>query len=124
MIRTGPSMETMREINRILEETKETKEETKECNEEQNEEEPDEEATDEEAIDEEYAKRVLDSLKPKKISYLTLDDDYTTKIVKRDKPVIYGLGICPCGGSITKANKARHIRSYRHRRYIDKLANE
>ena len=130
MIRIGPSTETIQELNRILEQKPKMEEETDEIdeeqNEEQNEETTDEETseTEEESTDEEDAKRVLDSYKPNKISFLTLEDDYTTKIEKRDKPVIFGAGVCLCGGSITKANKARHIKSYRHQRYIDKLANE
>ena len=133
MIRTGPSMETMREINRILEQKPIMEEQTDECNEEQTEEETDEcdEETESETEEqtkaettEAYNKRIVESYKPRKISFLTIDDEYNMKIEKRNKPVIYGLGICPCGGSITKANKARHIKSYRHQRYMDKLADE
>ena len=99
----------------------ETEDETDECGECG--EETDKE-TDEETTNDDYNKRIVESYKPRKISYLTIDDEYNTKIMKRDKPVIFGLGMCLCGGSITKANKARHIRSYRHQRFIDKLANE
>ena len=126
MIRTGASQETMREINRILEQKPITEEQTEEQSEEQSEEETESETEEETKAetDEAYNKRIVESYKPKKISYLTIDDEYNTKIVKRDKPVIFGAGICPCGGSITKANKARHIKSYRHQRYIDKIASE
>ena len=118
MIRTGPSLETMREINRILEQKPIMEEQSEEQSEEETEEETKAETT------EAYNKRIVESYKPRKISFLTIDDEYNMKIEKRNKPVIYGLGICPCGGSITKANKARHIKSYRHQRYMDKLADE
>jgi len=121
MIKIGPSIETMREINRILEQ-KPIMEQSEEESEEETEEESEEETKAE--TDEEYTNRIIEQYKPNKISFLTIDDEYNTKITKRDKPAIYGAGVCPCGGSITKANKARHVRSYRHQRYMDTLASE
>ena len=125
MIRTGASQETMREINRILEQKPIMEEQTEEETDERDEEtESETEEQTKAETDEAYNKRIVESYKPKKISFLTIDDEYNTKITKRDKPAIYGAGVCPCGGSITKANKARHIKSYRHQRYIDKIASE
>ena len=135
MIRVGASQETMREIKRILELEKKTKieeqteKETEDQTEDQTEEETDlcskkTEKDINKETDEEYTNRIIEKYKPNKISFLTIDDENNTQVVKRDKPVIFGTGFCPCGGSITKSNKARHINSYRHQRYMDELASE
>ena len=124
MIRTiNPDI--IQQINILLEpkpiiEDKQEKVEDK--NEERTEEMSDE--TSDGESDDEYNKEQVEKFIPNKISFLSIDDEFNTKIVKRDNPVIYGMGVCPCGGRITPSNKARHLKNYRHQRYITQIANE
>ena len=121
MIRTGPSEELIRHINILLNKKEnqvedEVKDEVKDEVEDNT---TDEGETDEETDDEEYSREQVEKYIPKKISFLTIaDDEYNQKIVKRDNPIIYEMGLCPCGGKVSASNKARHLRSYRHQRYM------